>query len=126
MSLFAQDFLRRSVNKTSGFADLLKRRSRATISAMAIYLVRAYLAGVAVLLPTLVGLAAVGALYGLGSTVVSVARGLELRFSTGLGALRSSPTAHLVKYCSGHGLFYGLRFCSWPLLSAFFQICVRY
>ena len=104
---------------------VLKRRSRATISEMAIYLeasgasrarplpqqkntaisrrrashparkglvcccpiarvvqsrpVRAYLAGVAVQLPMLVGLAAVGALYGLGSAVVSVARGLEMR-----------------------------------------------
>ena len=32
--------------------EILKRCSRATISEMAIYLVRAYLAGVAVLLPT--------------------------------------------------------------------------
>ena len=40
--------------------------------------VRAYLAGVAVQLPTLVGLAAVGALNELGSTAVSVARGQEM------------------------------------------------
>ena len=41
-----------TARRGSVFVRLLKRRSRATISEMAIYLVWAYLAGVAVLLPT--------------------------------------------------------------------------